>query len=109
VEIQEEWHRAKTPALKKLWHEMKEQHYNDVRAVILIKLFSPFFLVFLSIFNLLWHLQTFIAFCIFICRLEWTGQLITTVRRDVLCFTMGFLLSLMVQSFLQMASHISAF
>jgi hypothetical protein len=31
VEIQEEWHRAKTPALKKLWHDTKQQHYNDVR------------------------------------------------------------------------------
>jgi hypothetical protein len=62
VEIQEEWHRAKTPALKKLWHEMKDQHYNDVRDVIFKQLFSPFFLVFLSFFDLLCHLQTFFAF-----------------------------------------------
>jgi hypothetical protein len=32
VEIQEEWHRAKTDGSKKLWHQAKEQHYNDVGA-----------------------------------------------------------------------------
>jgi hypothetical protein len=32
VEIQEEWHRAKNDSQKKLWHQAKEQHYNDVGA-----------------------------------------------------------------------------
>ena len=30
VEIQEEYHRAKTPLMKTHWHEAREQHYNAV-------------------------------------------------------------------------------
>jgi hypothetical protein len=31
VEVQEEWHKAKSDGEKKLWKQAKEQHHNDVR------------------------------------------------------------------------------